>query len=188
MTMSDRICGECGLCCKVVAVSELDKPAGQWCPHYAEHKGCTIYQTRPDPCRIFRCAWLDHDEFDADWFPKKAGFFLWEDPVPTGRRLVVELDPDNPSGWWHEPYVTGLKNLADRSGGEHVEILIRSGETVSMLFPEGLIVLGALRELPIESGYISYAGRPRPYARYAEPGAPPVSATTLPLLYPAPPV
>ncbi len=44
-------CGECGLCCKLMGVSGLDKPAGKWCRQFSKTSGCAIYETRPDDCR-----------------------------------------------------------------------------------------------------------------------------------------
>lgn len=56
-----RECGTCRLCCKVLAVQEIDKPRGSWCQHStkpSEPGGCAIYATRPGQCRGFQCLWL----------------------------------------------------------------------------------------------------------------------------------
>lgn len=57
-----RSCGSCSLCCKVMSIPELEKPAGSWCPNVrlgSSCGGCAIYETRPESCRSFACAWLD---------------------------------------------------------------------------------------------------------------------------------
>jgi hypothetical protein len=46
--MSERSCGDCTLCCKVMAVEALGKPAGSWCSHCKPGRGCLIYETRPE--------------------------------------------------------------------------------------------------------------------------------------------
>lgn len=174
--MSARQCGECGLCCKILGVPEIEKPANKWCGHYAAHKGCTIYESRPEPCRAFRCLWLDHPEFDEAWLPKRAGFFMWEAPVPNGRRLVVEVDLDRKEAWTREPYASTLRGLAARTPEHYVEIIVRIGKTIYMLFPEGLVELGEWRELPIQSGYRHVRGRLVPFAVYVEPPPSPEAA------------
>lgn len=53
-----RSCGACSACCFVLGVQPLNKPAFQRCAHACE-KGCGIYETRPEPCRLYRCGWLE---------------------------------------------------------------------------------------------------------------------------------
>ena len=68
-------CEDCDICCDIVGASELGKPYYARCAHM--HKGCTIYETRPHSCRVFRCAW--HMGFfgdKPDWRPDKLGVIL----------------------------------------------------------------------------------------------------------------
>jgi hypothetical protein len=55
-----RTCEGCSLCCKLVAVPDLDKPAGKWCQHCSpkDNLSCTIYESRPGNCQDFQCLWL----------------------------------------------------------------------------------------------------------------------------------
>lgn len=53
-----RQCGECSLYCKLIEITEIGKPARQWCPDWNKDKGCTIYNNRPEVCRDFSCLWL----------------------------------------------------------------------------------------------------------------------------------
>jgi hypothetical protein len=59
--MTARTCGNCALCCKLIAVRELHKEPGVWCLH--ARPGCKIYGSpeRPASCGIFTCAWLERD-------------------------------------------------------------------------------------------------------------------------------
>src|SRR5436305_14221849 len=45
--MNPRSCGDCTLCCKLLSITELEKPIGKWCPHCEIGKGCKIYDCRP---------------------------------------------------------------------------------------------------------------------------------------------
>jgi hypothetical protein len=157
------------LCCKVLIIPEVNSPRGEWCQHYRPGRGCSIYETRPAPCRGFLCTWLLHPEFGDDWRPDIAGFFMWEQPVPNGRRLILEVDADRPQHWKREPYWGELCFIATRTPGQKtVEVLVRISGAVQMLFPEGLIELGPHRELAIESGYRQTPTGMQPYARYLE--------------------
>lgn len=74
-----RECGGCTMCCKVMHVPELEKPAGTWCPHCDIGEGCGIYDERPKPCRDFECLWLQDDGrvlLDADR-PDRIGVVFW---------------------------------------------------------------------------------------------------------------
>jgi hypothetical protein len=53
-----RQCGACQLCCKLLPVPTLHKAAGTKCRHAKVGKGCTIYASRPGPCRTWSCRWL----------------------------------------------------------------------------------------------------------------------------------
>src|SRR5262249_20143690 len=56
-----RQCGDCSLCCKLLNVPEVGKPANDWCPHCrpghreAACTGCTTWRCR---CIGFR-SWAD---------------------------------------------------------------------------------------------------------------------------------
>ncbi len=108
VVMPGRVCGSCSLCCKVLRIEELDKPAGRWCSHCtAGRDGCHIYDTRPPSCRSFHCSWLINPELGAEWRPTTAKMVLYyERPA---KRLAVHVDPEFPSAWQGEPYYRQLK-------------------------------------------------------------------------------
>jgi len=60
--MTTRHCGECTACCEGWLRSKIiDMEPGRPCEHCVEG-GCAIYAFRPeDPCRTFRCGWLQED-------------------------------------------------------------------------------------------------------------------------------
>jgi len=48
-------CGDCTLCCTLLNVPWMDKPAGITCKFC--DKGCTIYDTKDKRCSEFKCAY-----------------------------------------------------------------------------------------------------------------------------------
>lgn len=63
--VSARACNECNLCCKLVPVAEIQKPANKKCKHQSHLQGCKIYPNRPRSCQSWNCAWLvDEDAAD----------------------------------------------------------------------------------------------------------------------------
>ena len=91
-----RVCGSCQLCCKLVPVPPLAKPAGSRCRHQKTGKGCGIYADRPFACRTWGCRWLID--------PDAAAL-----PRPDRAHFVVDMDED---------YVTMRPN----DGGEPIKI------------------------------------------------------------------
>lgn len=55
-----RRCGGCTLCCKILPVRELAKPANTRCQHQRTGKGCAVYarlaQVSP-ACVFWSCRW-----------------------------------------------------------------------------------------------------------------------------------
>lgn len=111
-----KSCGDCGLCCKLMGVTALQKPAGKWCRHFSRTDGCRIYADRPDDCRVFNCLWLLTDALDADWKPSTAGFVLHSEQ--GGARLIVECDATRPHDWRRAPYEATLRRWAASPGQE----------------------------------------------------------------------
>lgn len=53
-----RECGPCSACCGVLAVNVIKKPAWEKCKDQSE-SGCGIYAEQPQPCRDYKCKWLE---------------------------------------------------------------------------------------------------------------------------------
>lgn len=96
-----RVCGGCTACCKLMEVTELQKPMGRWCQHCAIGEGCKIYEERPESCRGFRCAWLDNvggffketdrpDKLKVMFSPVESPFVT----APEGVWRAFELNPN----------------------------------------------------------------------------------------------
>lgn len=111
-----KTCGDCGLCCKLMGVRALSKPAGRWCRHFGRAKGCAIYADRPSDCRLFNCLWLLTEALNEDWKPTVSGFVLHSED--GGRRLIVECDAARPHDWRRPPYEARLRAWAAAPGQE----------------------------------------------------------------------
>lgn len=90
VTFSDkgtgRTCGSgtsrCQLCCTLLPIPTIRKPANQRCQHQSGAKGCKIYAERPFPCKTFSCRWL------ADVSTKGL-------PRPDRAHYVIDIQPDH---------------------------------------------------------------------------------------------
>ena len=105
-----RQCGDCQLCCKLLPVRSLDKPAHTRCRHQQHHKGCAVYaqlfRIAPE-CKLWSCRWLLHDDTGDLSRPDRSHYVI--DVMPDFIRAededgtVVEVpvvqvwvDPDYP--------------------------------------------------------------------------------------------
>lgn len=159
MAAISRECGECSLCCKLPSIQALQKPVGEWCRHFKKGVGCGIYSERPECCRVFRCLWLDSDELDDAWFPRRAGLYVGF--AAAGNRMFIDVDPKDPVAWRREPYYSKIKEWSARAlrSGKHVCVYIKRRFIV--IFPdheEDLGVVPGHAEIAIEQ-YTDQTGR-----------------------------
>lgn len=104
---SERQCGDCTLCCKLVPVRELDKGAGQRCLYQRHGAGCTIYAHRPMSCQLWSCLWYadaprtadlrrpDRSHYVIDIFPDFVEVTGGEETIRLDV-VVVWVDPKYP--------------------------------------------------------------------------------------------
>ena len=105
--MSDRVCGECTLCCTVLRVDELGKLGGVPCPKLRSPEatralggGCGIHERRPGICRSYRCLWLQGKLAEGDR-PDRLGAVL--DLVTTGVETRLEIHEAEPGAFSRSP-------------------------------------------------------------------------------------
>jgi hypothetical protein len=156
--MSHRHCGGCTLCCRLVPVETLNKPAGARCQHQTR-RGCSVYRDLnvicPE-CRLWNCRWLvdpdaiglrrpDHARYVIDIMPDFIGVRDDESGrvhnVPV---TVVWCDPDYPDAW-RDP---ALRRYAERMAKERGEaMIIRFGSQRGIaLIPPSMSVDGKWQE------------------------------------------
>jgi hypothetical protein len=144
MTSGDRSCGSCGLCCKLVAVEELNKPAHQWCTHFSAGRGCTIYADRPSECRTFRCLWLMRPQLSDAWRPDRSRIVLYFSH--DGTHLIANVDPAYPGAWRRSPYHETLRGWARRGNGAGMEVIVKVGRRVFAVLSDRDVDLGTMEE------------------------------------------
>lgn len=78
-----RQCGDCQLCCRLLAVPPLNKIAGEKCKHQKFGKGCKVYHTPaiPRACRLWNCRWLVSDDTQDQSRPDRS-------------HIVIDIMPD----------------------------------------------------------------------------------------------
>jgi hypothetical protein len=105
-----RRCGTCDLCCTAMGVEEVpdvpngDKRPGVRCPHLAGQPGqsCSIYQTRPYPCKQFLCLWRGSDKLLPDnLHPPRVGFVVAMGGIFGELPIIITIHPDpaHPDSW-----------------------------------------------------------------------------------------
>jgi hypothetical protein len=134
-------CGDCTLCCKLLIVSELEKPKGQWCRHVDMSKGCTIYSERPQSCRTFRCVWLMDPNLDEAWKPNRCNMIL---VAETDRHLVVQVDQGAVQPWRQEPYFSHLRSMSAKALAVGGMVTVMENGEATVILPDRGIALGKL--------------------------------------------
>lgn len=129
-----RQCGTCQLCCKLLPVPPIRKPANQRCQFQRFHKGCSVYARRPEPCRLFSCRWLIDPDAAGLRRPDRTGYVI--DPAmdtiyvldnASGLKTPISViqiwcDPARPDA--HRD--AALRGYLDRMATEHgVAALVR---------------------------------------------------------------
>jgi hypothetical protein len=87
----NRECGDCTLCCKLLPVNELDKPANTKCIHQRQFRGCLVYHTTKMPfsCSLWNCRWLVNDDTGNMARPDRAHYVI--DILPDS---IIAMDGD----------------------------------------------------------------------------------------------
>jgi hypothetical protein len=135
-----RGCGSCTLCCKLLAIDEIDKPRGAWCRHCDIGRGCRIYAERPGPCREFHCGYLTWDQVGEHWLPAKAKMVMMLEP--SGDRLAVYVDPSRPDAWREQPYYGELKHWSRLAARELKQVIVVVGDRSIAILPDEDVDLG----------------------------------------------
>jgi hypothetical protein len=136
-----RACGSCTLCCKLIAVIELQKPPGEWCRHCRPGSGCGIHQERPAECRVFFCHWMLEKSLSADWKPEKAKFAL---VTSAGGHMTAFVDPGFPGAWRNPPYFETFKrwSLEGTRASPPRIVTVRIGTRAIVVLPDREIDAG----------------------------------------------
>jgi len=139
-----RTCGTCSLCCKVLDIPALEKPAGKWCSHCKPRNGCGIHAMRPVACRGFYCEWTTSKGLGPEWKPERAKFLLSK--TDEGRRMTAHVDPGFPGAWRASPYYENFKIWAAEGGKRDPMMMmaVMVGERVTVVLPDRDVEFGIL--------------------------------------------
>jgi hypothetical protein len=78
-----RSCGRCTVCCEVLEIKALDKPAGTLCRHNTG-TACGIYLERPAVCAHWHCLWRKIGALPDALRPDRSGVvFSLESRAPV---------------------------------------------------------------------------------------------------------
>lgn len=142
-----RKCGNCTLCCKLLPVRALRKPANQRCA-FQQHKGCRVYRSdhMPSECRLWNCRWLSNDDTADLSRPDRVHYVIDIMPdfvtvqSPEGHGVTIEVlqiwvDPAHANAW-RDP---DLLDYLDRRGRDGIAAIIRYSSTHAFtVFPPSL--------------------------------------------------
>jgi hypothetical protein len=130
------------MCCKVLAVAELDKPMGLLCAHCRPGQGCGVYLDRPVACRTFECVWLLDPEMPHRFRPDQSKVMLEQDH--GGRRLIARCDPANPMAWRRNPIYGALKAYAAKAWESGGIVIAVAGRHVWLIAPREDVDVGEI--------------------------------------------
>lgn len=88
-----RDCGDCKACCWAPEIEDLKQP-GEWCRNCdpTSSLGCKVYDSRPDACRSFYCAWAAQPKLvPEELYPRRSRVMITA--PESGIVMVWELIP-----------------------------------------------------------------------------------------------
>ncbi len=141
--VSNRTCGTCTLCCKVMRIDALQKPMGVWCSQCTPGKGCKIYDTRPDECRVFYCLWRVDSECGDIWRPERCKMVVYVEGM--GNRIAISVDPGAPTKWREEPWYSQIKAWSLDLLTRRRQVVVYIANRVIAVLPNKDIDLGPMQ-------------------------------------------
>ena len=139
-----RECSGCTLCCRLLPVKEIHKPASTRCEHQRTGVGCKIYNRLPFSCQVWTCRWLVNDDTAELPRPDRSHYvidilpdFITIEPhdgtAPTNVEVVqVWVDPKHRDAWRAPELLAYL----ERRGQDGIAAIIRYGAREGFtLFP-----------------------------------------------------
>lgn len=136
----ERSCGICTLCCKVLSITELNKPQNVWCSNCDIGRGCRIYETKPIECTAFNCLYLDWPEVEEHWFPARCKMVIV--PELEGMRIAIHVDPSRPNAWREEPFYSDIQDWACSGAPETIQVVVYIKNRAIVVLPDREVDLG----------------------------------------------
>ena len=139
-----RGCGTCTLCCKVMRIVALEKPAGEWCGHCTVGAGCSIHGQHPAECAAFHCAYLTSPALSEAWRPAKSKLVVVSEF--DGRRLAIHVDPDRPNAWREEPFHSQIRQWGRTAAAQMMQVVVWVRNRAIVILPDGEVDLGPMED------------------------------------------
>ena len=137
-----RACGACTLCCRVLEIQELAKPADVSCNHIVAGRGCAIYGRHPASCRTFACLWLESTLVPEASRPDRSRVVLVMDA--DGTRLMAHCEPADALAWRREPVHGILRQRAQESWDVGTRVIAKAGDQMWLVCPDEDLDLGRI--------------------------------------------
>lgn len=146
-----RSCGDCTLCCTLLAVDALSKPARVPCQHECKPSppvrtptgervkigGCGIYKDRPQACRDFTCAWLVNKSIPDYWYPHLSRMLIDFSVPKVGPPVMrIHVHPDSAMRWREEPFASDVAKWTRWADAKKLRLAILSGSVVELVHSE----------------------------------------------------
>ena len=145
MSAPSLTCGACTLCCKLIAVPELEKPVDTWCAHCDRAGGgCRVFGTpkRPKACGEWECVWLQSQSnsdpgkrLAPELRPDRTHVILTPG-TDGGRTLVAHVDVIYPNAWEVGPMGRFLEAVKQHSP---YPLIIRRGKRRTAFLEAGQV-------------------------------------------------
>ena len=114
-----------------MGVKQIAKPRNVWCIHCAVGRGCKIYEERPQTCRDYDCRYLTDSQLPEAWRPTVSKMVVNGDP----KRVVIQVDADQPDAWRREPYYSTIKQWA-RAALSGWPVFVCIGDRTVAVYPK----------------------------------------------------
>ena len=124
-------CDGCSACCKIMKVAELAKQANTWCQHCQIGVGCSIYETRPESCRVYECLWLRTQSLEKPMAPElrpdKSRVVMGT--TNHGEDVVLYVSADRPDAWKN----SRISNVVGEFKARRINVFLSRGEKLERL-------------------------------------------------------
>lgn len=125
-------CGSCTYCCTVMKVKELNKGANTPCTHCIEGSGCTIYNERPESCRIYECLWFRSQSFDKPLppgiRPDRCNVVIGT--VNNGNEVILYVEPAHQNAWREPAFSDALGLFCSRG----IPVYVSCNDQITRVF------------------------------------------------------
>ena len=125
-----------------MAIDELAKPQGTWCPHCKPGRGCSLYGAHPASCQSFQCGWLANLDMPDEVRPDRSKVVL--DIDSDGNRVIARCDPGHPMAWQREPIHAQLRRWSALGWERGQMVLAMTNRRLWLIAPKEDVYVGEI--------------------------------------------